>query len=34
MSLWAAKQMGVMFGGVTDEEEGEEGLRSRFWDDM
>ncbi|TEB35122.1 galactose oxidase, partial [Coprinellus micaceus] len=34
MTLWVAKQMGVMFGGVTDEEEGEEGLRSRFWDDM
>ncbi|KAF5335725.1 hypothetical protein D9611_009622 [Ephemerocybe angulata] len=34
MSLWGAKGMGVMFGGVTDEEDGEEGLKSVFWGDM
>ncbi|KIJ63011.1 hypothetical protein HYDPIDRAFT_113512 [Hydnomerulius pinastri MD-312] len=34
MALWATKSTGVMFGGVTDEEQGEEGLESVFWADM
>ncbi|KAF9237721.1 galactose oxidase [Melanogaster broomeanus] len=34
MALWYAKSTGVMFGGVTDEERGEEGLESVFWNDM
>jgi hypothetical protein len=34
MTLWSAKSTGVMFGGVTDEERGEEGLESVFWNDM
>ncbi|KAF8836041.1 galactose oxidase [Paxillus ammoniavirescens] len=34
MTLWSAKSTGVMFGGVTDEERGEEGLESVFWNDL
>ncbi|KAF8555628.1 galactose oxidase [Imleria badia] len=34
MALWSAKGTGVMFGGVTDEERGEEGLESVFWNDL
>jgi hypothetical protein len=34
MSLWAAKGLGVMFGGVTDEDTNEETLESVFWSDM
>ncbi|KAF9530875.1 hypothetical protein CPB83DRAFT_787413 [Crepidotus variabilis] len=34
MTLWASKNMGVMFGGVTDEDTSEEGLESMFWADM
>ncbi|KAG9311923.1 hypothetical protein JVU11DRAFT_8184 [Chiua virens] len=34
MALWLAKSTGVMFGGVTDEERGEEGLESVFWNDL
>ncbi|KIK90490.1 hypothetical protein PAXRUDRAFT_151835 [Paxillus rubicundulus Ve08.2h10] len=34
MTLWSAKSTGIMFGGVTDEERGEEGLESVFWNDM
>jgi hypothetical protein len=34
MTLWSAKGTGVMFGGVTDEERGEEGLESVFWNDL
>lgn len=34
MALWSTKGMGVMFGGVTDEERGEEGLESVFWNDL
>ena len=34
MALWASKNMGVMFGGVTDEDTSEEGLESVFWSDM
>ncbi|KAF8423442.1 hypothetical protein L210DRAFT_3570260 [Boletus edulis BED1] len=30
MTLWSAKGTGVMFGGVTDQERGEEGLESRL----
>ncbi|KAF8122064.1 hypothetical protein EV363DRAFT_1361534 [Boletus edulis] len=30
MTLWSAKGTGVVFGGVTDEERGEEGLESRL----
>lgn len=34
MSLWAAKGMGVLFGGVTDEDSDEETLKSIFWNDL
>ncbi|KAN0085624.1 hypothetical protein V8E55_006758 [Tylopilus felleus] len=34
MALWSAKGTGVMFGGVTDEERGEERLESVFWNDL
>ncbi|KAG6370868.1 galactose oxidase [Boletus reticuloceps] len=34
MALWSAKGTGVMFGGVTDEEQGDEGLESEFWNDL
>ncbi|TFK53261.1 galactose oxidase [Heliocybe sulcata] len=34
MALWANKGMGLLFGGVTDEDTSEEGLESVFWNDM
>lgn len=34
MALWAAKSMGVMFGGVTDEDKHEETLESVFHNDL
>ncbi|KAF7294947.1 Galactose oxidase [Mycena indigotica] len=34
MTLWQAKQMAVMFGGVTDEDTSEETLESVFWNDL
>jgi hypothetical protein len=34
MTLWAAKSLGVLFGGVTDEDTGEETLESVFWNDL
>ncbi|KAK7038834.1 Kelch repeat-containing protein 3 [Paramarasmius palmivorus] len=34
MTTWANRGCGVMFGGVTDEERGEEGLESVFHQDM
>lgn len=34
MALWAAKGMGVLFGGVTDEDSDEETLQSVFWNDL
>jgi hypothetical protein len=34
MTLWAAKDMGVSFGGVYDEEKDEESLESVFYQDM
>ncbi|KAH9980749.1 hypothetical protein BJV74DRAFT_887573 [Russula compacta] len=34
MALWAAKGMGVLFGGVTDEDSDEETLKSIFWNDL
>ncbi|KAJ8087756.1 Kelch repeat-containing protein 3 [Marasmius tenuissimus] len=34
MTSWAAKGVGVMFGGVTDEDKGEEGMDSVFWNDL
>ena len=34
MALWAAKGMGVLFGGVTDEDSDEETLKSVFWNDL
>ena len=34
MALWAAKGMGVMFGGVTDEDKHEETLESVFHNDL
>lgn len=33
MAYWPARQMGVMFGGVVDEEVSEEGLESVFLND-
>ncbi|KAF9261281.1 galactose oxidase [Marasmius fiardii PR-910] len=34
MTAWTARGMGVMFGGVTDEDKGEEGMDSVFWADL
>jgi len=34
MTLWAAKAMGIMFGGVTDEDKHEETLESVFHNDL
>ncbi|KDQ52303.1 hypothetical protein JAAARDRAFT_198471 [Jaapia argillacea MUCL 33604] len=34
MGYWVSKGMGVMFGGVTDEDTSEEVLESVFWNDM
>ncbi|KAI0246941.1 hypothetical protein BJV78DRAFT_1250109 [Lactifluus subvellereus] len=34
MALWVAKGMGVLFGGVTDEDSDEETLKSVFWNDL
>ncbi|OAX34254.1 galactose oxidase [Rhizopogon vinicolor AM-OR11-026] len=34
MALWAAKGIGVLFGGVTDDERDEESLESVFWNDL
>ncbi|KAJ4466274.1 galactose oxidase [Lentinula aciculospora] len=34
MTAWQAKEMGVMFGGVTDEDTSEETLESVFWNDL
>jgi len=34
MALWAAKDMGIMFGGVTDEDKHEETLESVFHSDL
>ena len=34
MALWAAKNTGVMFGGVTDEDTNEETLESLFHNDL
>jgi hypothetical protein len=34
MALWATKGMGVLFGGVTDEDSDEETLKSVFWNDL
>ncbi|KAG0698891.1 hypothetical protein DFH29DRAFT_939202 [Suillus ampliporus] len=34
MALWTAKGMGVLFGGVTDDERDEESLESVFWNDL
>lgn len=34
MSLWTAKSMGILFGGVTDEDTNEESLESVFHNDL
>jgi hypothetical protein len=34
MALWQAKNMGILFGGVTDEDTNEETLESVFWNDL
>ncbi|KAJ7449795.1 galactose oxidase [Mycena latifolia] len=34
MTLWPAKNTGILFGGVTDEDTGEETLESVFWNDL
>jgi hypothetical protein len=34
MTLWAAKEMGVLFGGVTDDDKDEETLESVFHNDL
>jgi hypothetical protein len=34
MALWQAKTLGVLFGGVTDEDNNEETLESKFWNDL
>ena len=34
MTLWGAKAVGILFGGVTDEDTSEEGLESVFWNDL
>lgn len=34
MALWAARNQGIMFGGVSDEDVNEETMRSVFWNDL
>lgn len=34
MTLWAAKGLGILFGGVTDEDTSEEVLESVFYNDL
>ena len=34
MTLWTVKGMGILFGGVTDEDTNEETLESVFWNDL
>lgn len=34
MAYWTAKEMGILFGGVTDEDLGDEGMRSIFWNEL
>jgi len=34
MALWTAKGIGMLFGGVTDEDSDEETLKSVFWNDL
>lgn len=34
MTYWASKGMGVMFGGVLDEEKDEESMESTFYNDL
>jgi hypothetical protein len=34
MAYWANKEMGVLFGGVNDDDEGEERMKSEFYNDM
>ena len=34
MTLWASKNTGILFGGVTDEDRHEETLESVFWNDL
>ncbi|KAL1742568.1 hypothetical protein HDZ31DRAFT_84034 [Schizophyllum fasciatum] len=34
MALWAAKNQGIMFGGVSDEDVNEETMRSMFYNDL
>lgn len=34
MALWANRNMGVLFGGVTDTEANEESMESTFWNDL
>ncbi|KAF8815471.1 hypothetical protein BYT27DRAFT_7249132 [Phlegmacium glaucopus] len=34
MTLWAGKGMGILFGGVTDEDTNEEALGGIFWNDL
>ncbi|KAG1733150.1 galactose oxidase [Suillus lakei] len=34
MALWSAKGIGVLFGGVTDDDRDEESLESVFWNDL
>jgi hypothetical protein len=34
MTLWPAKNMGILFGGVTDDDTSEETLESVFWNDL
>ncbi|KIJ31420.1 hypothetical protein M422DRAFT_53419 [Sphaerobolus stellatus SS14] len=34
MTLWPARNMGILFGGVYDEDKGEEGMESIFYNDL
>ncbi len=34
MTLWASKGMGVLFGGVFDDDESEEDMKSTFYNDL
>jgi len=34
MTLWGTRNLGIMFGGVTDEDTGEETMESVFWNDL
>ena len=34
MALWQSRSIGILFGGVFDEDRGEEGMESVFYNDL